>query len=88
MYFSLDSEGCVIECNQTMLATLNRQRTEVIGRPYEGLLHESSRETFRAGFADFLRRGSVEIERPGSSRTVRSSTSGSSARWFAARRTR
>jgi PAS domain S-box-containing protein len=62
MYFSLDTEGCVIECNQTMLSTLNRQRSDIIGRPYYRLLHESSWETFRAGFATFLQRGSVEIE--------------------------
>ncbi len=63
MYFSLDPAGCVIECNQTMLSTLNRTRSEVIGRPYQSLLHESSWDTFRVGFANFLERGSVEIER-------------------------
>jgi PAS domain S-box-containing protein len=63
MYFSLDAGGCIIECNQTMLSTLRCHRGELIGRPYESLLHESSHESFRGGFAEFLREGALESER-------------------------
>ena len=63
MYFSLDSEGRIAECNQTMWSTLNYKRAQLIGRPYEDLLHESSWEKFRSQFPDFLRRGSIEEER-------------------------
>ncbi|MGP0068116.1 MAG: sensor histidine kinase [Isosphaeraceae bacterium] len=63
MYFSLDDQGCVAECNQTMLSTLDYQRSQVIGRPYKDLLHESSWEKFQSQFLDFLRDGSIEEER-------------------------
>ena len=40
MYFSLDVQGVVIECNQTMLVTLNKARDEIcVGRSYESVLH-------------------------------------------------
>ena len=38
MYFSLDTQGKVIECNQTMLTTLKLAREEVVGHSYEKLL--------------------------------------------------
>ncbi len=63
MYFSLDAQGCIAECNQTMLTTLNYKRSQIIGRPYEDLLHESSWETFRSQFPDFLQKGSIEEQR-------------------------
>ena len=68
MYFSLDRDGRIIECNRTMLKTLDQERDQVMGHPYEELLHPSSWESFRAGFPVFLERGSVEQE----SRWVRS----------------
>ena len=37
MYFSLDLQGNVIECNQTMLSTLNLARDQVVGHPYRKL---------------------------------------------------
>jgi PAS domain S-box-containing protein len=63
MYFSLDPEGRVAECNQTMLSTLNYKRSQIIGHPYRDLLDESSWERFRSQFPEFLERGSIEEER-------------------------
>ena len=62
MYFSLDLEGNVIECNQTMLSTLNKARDEVVGHPYESFLHEPLADRFKARFHEFLETGSVEKE--------------------------
>ncbi len=63
MYFSLDHEGRIAECNQTMLSTLNYQRSQIIGRPYEDLLDEASWEKFRAQFPKLFENGSIEEER-------------------------
>jgi PAS domain S-box-containing protein len=62
MYFSLDFQGTVIECNQTMLSNLKQERDQVVGRPYLNLLHASLAENFPARYQEFLRRGSVEKE--------------------------
>jgi PAS domain S-box-containing protein len=62
MYFSLDLHGRVIDCNQTMLSNLKQTRHQVVGRPYQDLLHVSQRANFAARYQDFLRRGSVEKE--------------------------
>jgi PAS domain S-box-containing protein len=63
MYFSLDPQGCVAECNQTMLSTLKYKRAQIIGRPYKDLLHESSWEEFRSQFPEMLQTGSIEEQR-------------------------
>ena len=63
MYFSLSSDGSIAECNQTMLSNLNYERSQIIGRPYKDLLHESSWERFRTQFPEFLKSGSIEEER-------------------------
>jgi len=62
MYFSLDPAGVVVECNQTMLSTLNRLRAEVLGQALERLYLESSRETFSSSFQELMRTGSIETE--------------------------
>jgi PAS domain S-box-containing protein len=62
MYFSLDTQGTVIECNQTMLVTLNRPRDQIVGQPYETLLPEALWPRFRARFQEFLERGAGERE--------------------------
>ena len=89
MYFSLDPQGGVAECNQTMLSTLNYKRTQLIGRPYEDLLHESVAgdvsTPIRRVSSDRLDRGRSGA---GSSPMARSSMSGSSAGWSRAERTR
>ncbi len=62
MYFSVDQAAILIECNQTMLSTLNRPREEIIGRSYESLLPEHLSQRFRARFQAFLNSGSIEEE--------------------------
>ena len=62
MYFSLDTQGKVIECNQTMLTTLKLSRDEVVGHPYDKLLHEPRAEGFSTRFQAFMEKGSVEKE--------------------------
>src|SRR5262249_22554263 len=62
MYFSLDLQGNVIECNQTMLASLNRARDEVEGHSYQDLLPEALWERFESRYKDFLDVGSIEKE--------------------------
>jgi PAS domain S-box-containing protein len=62
MYFSLDLQGVVIECNQTMLVTLNKARDEIVGRSYEGVLHRPLSEGFKTRFHKFLEIGMVERE--------------------------
>ena len=46
MYFSLDTQGKVIECNQTMLTTLKLSRQEVVGHNYDKLLHATAADRF------------------------------------------
>jgi PAS domain S-box-containing protein len=62
MYFSLDLQGTVIECNQTVLSTLRQVRDQVVGHPYQNLLHAPHAENFQARYQEFLERGSVEKE--------------------------
>lgn len=62
MYFSLDHEGRILVCNDTLLRTLGYQRRSLIGRPYEDLLPEEDRPTFRSRFAQFLQDGRIEVE--------------------------
>lgn len=69
MYFSLDSQGRLIECNQTFLATLKHRRENLIGQGFDRFLDDSDLERFLALFAELLETGSIEAD----SRWVRSS---------------
>jgi PAS domain S-box-containing protein len=62
MYFSLDGQAYLIDCNNTMLRTLGYQRHELIGRPFTALLPDAQRPQFAAQFAEFLRLGHIELE--------------------------
>lgn len=62
MYFSLDSSRRVVECNQTMLATLDRTREQTVSLLMDKLISHSCRDRFRARFEDLLREGSLEEE--------------------------
>jgi PAS domain S-box-containing protein len=62
MYFSLDPNGLLIECNRTLLATLDRDRTELLGQPYHVLVHEEARQEAGSNLASLRERGSVEEE--------------------------
>lgn len=62
MYFSLDLNGVVTECNQTMLLTLNKARNEIVDHSYERILDRPSSDGFAARFREFLEKGVVEKE--------------------------
>jgi PAS domain S-box-containing protein len=62
MYFSLDGEGRFLDCNDTLLRTLGYRREELIGRSLERLLPPERRGSFAERFAEYMRRGAVELE--------------------------
>lgn len=62
MYFTLDPEGRVLECNDTMLRTLGFRREELVGHSFERLLAPQRRMHFLDRYAEFMRRGSIELE--------------------------
>jgi PAS domain S-box-containing protein len=62
MYFSLDEEGVLRECNNTLLRALGYRRRDLVGRPYTAILHPSRHAAFARIFAEFLRTGKVEVE--------------------------
>ncbi|MEW4566661.1 PAS domain S-box protein [Tautonia sp. JC769] len=62
MYFSLDREGQILVCNETLLRTLGYTRRELVKRPYVELLPEALRPSFRSRFAEFLTAGRIEVE--------------------------
>jgi PAS domain S-box-containing protein len=62
MYFSLDTHGKVIECNQTMLTTLRFARQDVVGHSYEKLLEGSRAQGFFARYREFMAQGAIEKE--------------------------
>jgi PAS domain S-box-containing protein len=62
MYFSLDLQGVVIECNQTMLVTLNKARDQIVGHPYERVLDRPLSAGFKTRYRQFLEKGLVEKE--------------------------
>ena len=61
MYFSLDVQGRVLDCNDTLLNTLGYRREVVVGRSYDRLLPESRRPLFASRFAQFLNDGRIEV---------------------------
>jgi PAS domain S-box-containing protein len=62
MYFSVDLQSRIIECNQTMVLALNKPREQIVGRSYLELLPEDHHERAQARFEEFLRNGSIQIE--------------------------
>ena len=62
MYFSLDDQGRILECNDTLLHTLGYSREVLLGRSYEAILPAARRPFFTRMLADFLRDGSTEYE--------------------------
>ncbi len=61
MYFSLDPEGRLRDCNNTMLRTLGLGRNDLIGRLYTTLLPESLHGDYVERYAQFLREGHIEV---------------------------
>ena len=62
MYFSLDESGAFRDCNNTLLATLGYDRSELVGRPYVSILPAWRRPAFASNFAHFLSTGRIEVE--------------------------
>ena len=80
MYFSLDNQGRLIECNQTFLTTLKHRREELIGHGFDRFLDGSDLERCLTLFAQLLEHSSIETEsRAGSGSEANRLTSGSAA---------
>jgi PAS domain S-box-containing protein len=62
MYYTLDADGCLVDCNETLLRTLGRARADVVGQSFDKVLAERSRASFAATHAELQRRGSMEME--------------------------
>jgi PAS domain S-box-containing protein len=62
MYFSLDQDGRLLRCNETMVATLGYARDEVLGRPFAEIMTSDSRRALPGGQSWFL--GQQEIQLP------------------------
>jgi PAS domain S-box-containing protein len=62
MYFSLDMQAKIIECNNTLCRTLGYRREELVDHSYTRLLPDSLKAAFPARFAEFARTGYVEVE--------------------------
>jgi len=61
MYFSLDVDGRILQCNDTFLRTLGFRRETLIGQSFELLLPEDQRPHFAERFAAYLLAGTIEI---------------------------
>jgi PAS domain S-box-containing protein len=62
MYYSIDPEGRILDCNETLLATLGYPREGLVGHPVSKILSPPYRSNFAAKYAEFHRRGSIEME--------------------------
>lgn len=62
MYFSLNDEGRIIECNDTLQRALGYRREDLMNRRVRDFLASGRRGEFDACFADFLRNGYIELE--------------------------
>ena len=62
MYFSLNEERMIVDCNDTLLLTLGYGRLEVVGQPYHRILPESHRARSEERFEQFREQGSIEVE--------------------------
>lgn len=58
-YHSLDTNGEIIDVNDTWLNFLGYERKEVIGKNYEYFLHPQWKKTFHDNFPNFKKRGYV-----------------------------
>ena len=62
MYYSLDTDGRLIDCNETLLQTLGYTRDGLVDRPFTIVLAEAARSGLAAKLAELRRRGSMELE--------------------------
>src|SRR5262249_24997637 len=62
MYYSLELDGRIIDCNETLLRTLGYPRDRLIGHSFSVILAEPYRSRFNQRHAELQRRGALEIE--------------------------
>jgi PAS domain S-box-containing protein len=62
MYYSLEADGRVIDCNDTLLRTLGYGREGLVGRPFAEVVATPARPAFAARLDELQRRGAVELE--------------------------
>ena len=62
MYYSLESDARVLDCNDTLLHTLGYPRDRLVGRPFDVVLAEHDRAGFAAQAAELRRHGALEME--------------------------
>ena len=62
MYFSLNEQRIIVDCNDTLLSTLGFRRPEIVGHPYHRLLPEIHRARSDERFAQYCDQGSIEVE--------------------------
>jgi len=62
MYFSLDENGTLVECNQTFLTTLDQTREVLIGQTFDAFVDSSELARCRLQFEQLLKTGSIETE--------------------------
>jgi PAS domain S-box-containing protein len=62
MYYSLQMDGLILDCNETLLHTLGYPRERLVGHSLSVVLAEPFRSRFAARHAELLRRGTLEIE--------------------------
>ena len=75
MYYSLDADGRLLDCNDTLLQTLGYRARP--GRPpVPTVLAEPVRPSFAAQFAELAAGARSKSRASGSRRTARRSTSG------------
>ena len=62
MYFSIDENHNLVDCNDTLLKTLGYRRERIVGQPYEQFLPEGAKSRCSLAQFEFLRVGAVEVE--------------------------
>jgi PAS domain S-box-containing protein len=62
MYLTVDSQGYLLECNDTMVRTLGHDRGEIVNRPCARFLPEGRTPTLSQRFAEALQPGPIEFE--------------------------
>jgi PAS domain S-box-containing protein len=62
MYYSLEPDGRLIDCNETLLRTLGYARDRLVGHPFAVLLAPQSRAEFAAGYGELRDKGALELE--------------------------
>ncbi|MBV8486892.1 MAG: PAS domain S-box protein [Planctomycetaceae bacterium] len=62
MYFSLNEQGILTECNQTFLTTLDRSKEDLVGQSFDAFVDPSEIGHCRHLFEQLLKTGSIDAE--------------------------